>query len=192
MQAFSSLVALLDHRAATQPDDDAYVLLSDRGAREAGLTFAQLHSRAGALARELLRRGVPGDRALLIFPQGLDFIVALFGCLMAGVIAVPMMVPRRQSSRDSSASITANCAPRFILTSPALMSGPRKDIAARFADGAFEWMVVDATGRACAGRRSSAVDRSAGTSRSCNTPRARPPTRRASWSRTTICCRTSR
>lgn len=144
MQAFSSLVALLEHRAATQSDDDAYLFLSDRGVREAGLTFAQLHGRAGALARELLRRGEPGDRALLIFPQGLDFIVALFGCLMAGVIAVPMMVPRRQSSRDSSASITADCAPRFILASAALMSGPRKDIAARFADGAFEWMAVDA------------------------------------------------
>ena len=98
-----------------------------------------------ALAHELSRKGAPGDRALLIFPQGLDFIVALFGCMMAGVIAVPMMVPRRQSSRDSSASITANCAPRFILTSPSLMSGPRKDVAARFADGGYEWLAVDAT-----------------------------------------------
>jgi acyl-CoA synthetase (AMP-forming)/AMP-acid ligase II len=111
MQAFPSLVALLEHRAATRPDDDAFVFLSDRGVREAGLTFGQLHSRAVALAQELSRKGKPGDRALLIFPQGLDFIVALFGCLMAGIIAVPMMVPRRQSSRDSSASITADCAP---------------------------------------------------------------------------------
>ena len=145
MRAFPSLVALLEHRAATQPDDSAYIFLSDRGAREAELTFAQLHDRAGALAHELSRKGAPGDRALLIFPQGLDFIVALFGCMMAGVIAVPMMVPRRQSSRDLSDSITANCAPRFILTSPSLMSGPRKDVAARFADGNYEWLAVDAT-----------------------------------------------
>ncbi len=115
---FPSLIALLEHRAATQSDDKASVFLSDRGAREAELTFAQLHDRARALAHELARKGAPGDRALLIFPQGLDFIVALFGCMMAGVIAVPMMVPRRQSSRDSSASITTNCAPRFILSSP--------------------------------------------------------------------------
>jgi acyl-CoA synthetase (AMP-forming)/AMP-acid ligase II len=145
MQAFPSLVALLEHRAATQPDDDAYVFLSDRGAREGGLTFAQLHNRARGLAQELSRKGEPGDRALLIFPQGLDFIVALFGCLMAGIVAVPMMVPRRQSSRDSTDSITANCAPRFILTSPALVSGPRKDVAARFANGTYEWIEVDAT-----------------------------------------------
>ena len=153
---FPSLIALLEHRAATQPDDRASVFLSDRGAREAELTFAQLHDRARALAYELSRKGAPGDRALLIFPQGLDFIVALFGCMMAGVIAVPMMVPRRQSSRDLSASITANCAPRFILTSPSLMSGPRKDVAARFADGNYEWLVVDAT----ADRSASAVSAS--------------------------------
>ena len=149
--SFSSLVALLEHRAVTQPGDRAFVFLSDRGAREAELTFAQLHERARALARELVQKGTPGDRALLIFPQGLDFIVALFGCLMAGVVSVPMMVPRRQSSRDSTASITTDCAPRFILTSPLLMSGPRKDVAARFANGSYEWIAVDAMADHCLG-----------------------------------------
>src|SRR5262245_16910506 len=142
--SFSSLVTLLQHRAVTQPADRAFVFLSDRGAREAELTFAQLYDRARALASELVQKGAPGDRALLIFPQGLDFIVALFGCFMAGVIAVPMIVPRRQSSRDSTASITTNCAPRFILTSQLLMSGQRKNVAARFADGNYEWIAVDA------------------------------------------------
>src|SRR6476661_9558866 len=122
--SFSSLVALLEHRAVTQPDDRAFVFLSDRGVREAELTFAQLYNRGRELARELVQNGAPGDRALLIFPQGLDFIVALFGCLMAGVIAVPMMVPRRQSSRDTSASIVADSAPRFIMSSAALLTGP--------------------------------------------------------------------
>src|SRR5262249_10481640 len=143
--SLSSLVALLEHRASTQPGDRAFVFLSDRGAREAELTFVQLYDRARALARELVQKGAPGDRALLIFPQGLDFIVALFGCLMAGVIAVPMIVPRRQSSRHSTASITTDCAPRFILASPLLMSGPRKDVTARFANGNYEWIAVDAT-----------------------------------------------
>jgi acyl-CoA synthetase (AMP-forming)/AMP-acid ligase II len=142
---------MLEHRAATQPGDRAFVFLSDRGVREAELTFVQLYDRARALARELVQKGAPGDRALLIFPQGLDFIVALFGCLMAGVIGVPMMVPRRQSSRDSTASITTDCAPRFILASPSLMSGPRKDVTARFADGSFDWIAVDATVDHCPG-----------------------------------------
>ena len=70
--------------------------------------------------------------------------MAFFGCLLAGVIAVPMMVPRRQSTRDSSANIVADCAPRFIMTSTPFLSGPRKDVAERFADGAFQWIAVDA------------------------------------------------
>jgi acyl-CoA synthetase (AMP-forming)/AMP-acid ligase II len=152
--SFSSLVALLEHRAVTQPGDRAFVFLSDRGVREAELTFAQLHDSARALARELVQKAAPGDRALLVFPQGLDFIVALFGCLMAGVIGVPMMVPRRQSSRDSTASITTDCAPRFILASPSLMSGARKDVAARFANGSYEWIAVDAMANDCVGSNS--------------------------------------
>lgn len=145
MRASASLVALLEHRAATQGDDEAYIFLSDRGTREATLTFAQLRDRARGVASTLLKKGAPGDRALLIFPQGLDFIAAFFGCLMAGVIAVPMMVPRRQSTRDSSESIVADCAPRFIMTCAPLSTGPRKDVAARFSGSAFEWIVVDAT-----------------------------------------------
>ena len=61
-------------------------------------------------------RGQRGDRAVLLFPPGLDFIVAFFGCLLAGVIAVPIMVPRRASSRDASAAILADCSPRFAMT----------------------------------------------------------------------------
>ena len=71
-----------------------------------------------ALAARLTAVAQPGDRALLVFPPGLEFMVAFFGCLMAGVIAVPMMMPRRKSARDASAAILANCAPALALTSP--------------------------------------------------------------------------
>jgi acyl-CoA synthetase (AMP-forming)/AMP-acid ligase II len=85
----------------------------------------------------------PGDRALLVFPPGLEFIIAFFGCQIARVIAVPMMVPRRQSARDSSAAIVANCDPAVALTSPA-MAG-RDDLRARFRNDRLEWFVVDLT-----------------------------------------------
>src|SRR5207302_2375419 len=116
METFSSLVTLLARRAQSQPDDRAYIFLSDRGAEEAVLTFRELHDAARALAARLNRIARPGDRAILVFPPGLEFIVAFFGCLIAGVIAVPLMMPRRQSSRDSSASIIANCEPAVALT----------------------------------------------------------------------------
>src|SRR6266849_1643687 len=101
--AFSSLADLLHYRAATQPHDRAYVVLSDRGREEAGINFAELERRATALARRMAARAAPGERALLLCPTGIEFVVGLFGCIAAGVVAVPMMLPRRQSARDASA-----------------------------------------------------------------------------------------
>jgi acyl-CoA synthetase (AMP-forming)/AMP-acid ligase II len=143
MEIFSSLVTLLAHRAESQPDDRAYIFLSDRGTEEAVLTFRQLHVAAQALAARLTKIAKPGDRAILVFPPGLEFLVAFFGCLIAGVIAVPMMVPRRQSTRDSSAGIMANCAPVVALTSPAFAI--RSDLQARFASERLQWLSVDLT-----------------------------------------------
>jgi acyl-CoA synthetase (AMP-forming)/AMP-acid ligase II len=141
MEIFSSLVTLLAHRAESQPDDRAYIFLSDRGTEEAVLTFCQLHDAARALAARLTNVAKPGDRAILVFPPGLEFLVAFFGCLIAGVIAVPMMVPRRQSARDSSAGIMANCEPVVALTSPAF--AVRTDLQARFASERLQWISVD-------------------------------------------------
>jgi acyl-CoA synthetase (AMP-forming)/AMP-acid ligase II len=85
----------------------------------------------------------PGERALLVFPPGLEFLVAFFACQIARVIAVPMMVPRRNGSRDASANIVANCAPAIVLTSPSLAN--REDLRARFQDGTPQWLPVEIT-----------------------------------------------
>lgn len=142
MQTFSSLVDLLAHRAASEEDDRAYVLLSDRGNEEAAITFAELHRAAGALAARLAKATRPGDRAILMFPTSIEFMIAFFGCLMARVIAVPMMVPRRVSSRDSSASIMANCKPAVVLLNAALAG--REDLRTKFSSE-LQWLVVDRT-----------------------------------------------
>ena len=137
--AHATLVDILAHRAATQGDERAYVFLSDQGAEEASLTYAELFRRANALAGRLAVVASPGGRALLIFPSGLEFVVALFACFLARVIAVPIMVPRRRSARDSSGRIVANCAPEVVLTSAALLD--RQDLRERFPG--LTWMTVD-------------------------------------------------
>ncbi len=143
MQTFASLVDILEHRAATQGDERALVFLTDRGAEDSSLTFRELHDAANAVAKRLAAVAKPGDRALLVFPPGLEFVVAFFGCLIARVIAVPMMVPRRQSARDSSASIMANCKPVLALTSPTLAQ--RDDLVGRFAGQDLQWLTIDMT-----------------------------------------------
>jgi acyl-CoA synthetase (AMP-forming)/AMP-acid ligase II len=139
---FSSVVEVLRHRALQQPNDVAYIFLPDRAGERLSLTFADLYTRARAVALTLAERGQSGDRAVLLFPSGLDFIVAFFGCLLAGVIAVPMMVPRRDSSRDASAAILADCSPRFALAHRDLITNARPDLAERFRAAQLDWIFV--------------------------------------------------
>jgi acyl-CoA synthetase (AMP-forming)/AMP-acid ligase II len=139
--SFTSLVDLLRYRATKQPNDRAYILLSDQGQEESVLTFAELDQRASDVAARLAH-GQIGDRALLLFGPGLDFIIAYLGCLLAGVIAVPMMPPRRNSSFDSSASILADCSPRFALTNAHLGSA-RPDVLERFQGYKMDWLILD-------------------------------------------------
>ncbi|MGH6754177.1 MAG: AMP-binding protein, partial [Bradyrhizobium sp.] len=141
METFSSLVELLARRAQSQPDERAYIFLSDRGTEEAVLSFRQLHDAANALAARLSGVARPGEGALLVFPPGLEFMIAFFGCLIAGVIAVPMMMPRRQGARDSSAAIIANCEPVVALTSTAFAI--RGDLQTRFLREGLQWLSVD-------------------------------------------------
>ncbi|HEV8679041.1 MAG TPA: fatty acyl-AMP ligase [Stellaceae bacterium] len=139
----ASLADLLRHRAAVQPHDRAYVALSDRGREEAAVTFAELERRAAVLARRIAARAAPGERALLLCPTGIDFMVGFFGCVLAGVIAVPMMLPRRQSARDASAAIVADCTPRLALTLRALIDGERGNLVERIGPPGLEFLAID-------------------------------------------------
>src|ERR1700730_9550763 len=146
METFSSLVELLAQRAKSQPDQRAYVFLSDRGEEEAAITFRELHDAALATASRLAKIARPGARAILVFPSGLEFIVAFFACQIARVIAVPMMMPRRQSARDSSAAIMANCEPVVALTNAAVAL--RQDLHERFSRDRLQWLAVGLDGAA--------------------------------------------
>src|SRR5438067_3199578 len=140
---FSSFVDVLQRRAAEQPNDAAYIFLPDRGTERLSLSFAELYAQTRVVAATLAERGQKGDRAVLLFPPGLDFIVAFFACLLAGVIAVPMMVPRRASSRDAGAAILADCSPRFAMTRRDLLTDARPDLTERFRTGQIDWIFVD-------------------------------------------------
>lgn len=140
-----SLVDVLRGRAAERPNNVGYVFLPDRGGGRTQLTYGDLYARARAVALRLAEHGRRGDRAALLFPPGLDFVVAFFGCLLAGVIAVPMMIPRRDSKRDASAAILADCSPRFAITCRDLIEIARPDLGERLSSVGIEWVFVDPT-----------------------------------------------
>ena len=93
-----SLPALLRERASLQPDDTAFTFIDydqDAGGVPESLTWPQVYRRALNVARELRLCAEPGDRAVILAPQGLHYIVAFLGALQAGLIAVPLYRPPR-------------------------------------------------------------------------------------------------
>jgi acyl-CoA synthetase (AMP-forming)/AMP-acid ligase II len=91
--SFLTFPRLLATYAQSAPEQRVYTFLSRGEYESAHLTLGNLDRRARAVAAELSARCKPQDRALLIFHPGLDFITAFFGCLYAGVIAVPAYSP---------------------------------------------------------------------------------------------------
>src|SRR5205085_11585011 len=89
----ASLVELLQWRAALQPHAPAYTFLGDANQEECVLTYAQLDRQARARAGLVASLGVGRECVLLVYPQGLDYIAAFFGCLYNGSIAIPIPPP---------------------------------------------------------------------------------------------------
>lgn len=95
-----SLMHILHGRAVSNPDQTAFIFIQDGDESEEHITYRELHQAAIDLSHSLLEIAKPGDRALMLFPPGLDFIKALFGCFYAGVIAVPAYPPRKNRSLE--------------------------------------------------------------------------------------------
>ena len=80
------------------------------------LTFQELDNEAKSIANDLTQKYQKGDRALLLYPSGLEFITAFIGCLYAGLIAVPAYPPRKNQKLDRLKSIISNSNAKAILT----------------------------------------------------------------------------
>ncbi|MEL6494522.1 MAG: fatty acyl-AMP ligase [Cyanobacteria bacterium J06623_7] len=98
VQPGSNIVAILQQRAQSEGDKTAYIFLQDGEQKEIRLTYRELDLQARAIAIQLGKLVPPGARALLVYPYsaGLEFIKAFFGCLYAGVIAVPCHPPKNR------------------------------------------------------------------------------------------------
>src|SRR5262249_44592959 len=88
-----TLLDMLDSRAGAYGQRTAQVFCRDDG-EQLTQTYGELHWRARAIAAKLQGRMTGGERVLLVFPPGLDFVSAFFGCLYAGVLAVPATYPK--------------------------------------------------------------------------------------------------
>jgi natural product biosynthesis luciferase-like monooxygenase protein/FkbM family methyltransferase len=124
------LVDLLRARAAEQPsgsDRIAYTFLRDGEDEDVRLGYRELETRARAIAATLQRLRGRKERALLLYPAGLDFVSAFFGCLFAEVVAVPSYPPTPRRPQPRLRSIARDARVRFVLTTAAL-AGRRGEV----------------------------------------------------------------
>jgi acyl-CoA synthetase (AMP-forming)/AMP-acid ligase II len=112
----ATLVELLQMRTELHPDQLLYTFLVDGESEKADLTYSQLDQQARRVAAWLQEHQLEGERALLLFPPGLEFAAAYMGCLYAGVIAVPSYPPRLNRPSPRIQRIVADCHAAVVLT----------------------------------------------------------------------------
>ncbi|MEV7283136.1 fatty acyl-AMP ligase [Streptomyces sp. NPDC093252] len=145
----TNVVAAVRAQAARRPGHEVFTFLSEEPggtADETVLTYAQLDGRARALAVRLRTHLAPGSRALLLLMPGEDFVVAFFGCLYAGVIAVPTYLPlpgQRTNGALRLAGIAEDCRPEAVLTTSGLLAFVRSAMEGVPEVQDAAWLAVD-------------------------------------------------
>ena len=144
----TSLVSCLRAHAAKRPGDAAFVGLSDDPSRHTTMTYGELDARARAIAACLQDMGLTGERVVLAYPPGLEFIAGFFGVLYAGCVAVPTYPPRRRTL-DRFDSVVGNAGARLALSTASSIA-QFEAIAGRV--GTIPWLASDEVANAAANR----------------------------------------
>lgn len=149
-----TVAELLRARASDQSERPGYTFLADGESTELRLSYAEADLRARAIAAGVRDAGgMPGTRAIVVLPPGLDYITAFFGCLYAGVVAVPVYPPdpwQLERTLPRLLAIVRDAGPVVALTiSPFLgYLGELTDRAPEL--GVLRWLAVDAVDDAAA------------------------------------------
>ena len=157
----ASLPAVLRERASLQPNDIAFTFMDyeqDWDGVPITLTWAQLYRRTLNLSQELAEHAEPGDRAVILAPQSLDYIVAFVAALQAGLIAVPLPAPAPGGGAhdERTAAVMVDTEPSVVLTTSAVREGAAGYAMARDGQPAptvIEVDLLDLDSRRRSGRR---------------------------------------
>src|SRR5258707_3687072 len=141
-----SIVEVLRHRAHHQGEQLAYTFLRDGEALEEHMSYGLLDHRARTVGATLLDRARPGESVLIVLQPGLGYIVALFACFYARLVAVPSFPPRARRLAGTLSAIGRDCNAALILTDAssepgvaAQLNDARLDQVPRLVVGADSW-----------------------------------------------------
>ena len=126
MKMTQIILDILTYRSQYQSDKSAYLFLQNGETESATITYGELDKQARAIAAHLQSMQMQGERALLLYPSGLEFITAFFGCLYAGVIAVPVYPPRQNQKLSRLLSIVNDAQAKVALTTTPILADIEK------------------------------------------------------------------
>ena len=109
-----TIVEYLHHHVANKPNEIAFSFLPSSTEPLAELTFVEFYSEALSVANFLKSKVHVGDKVLLLYPQNIDYVVTFYGCLLAGVIAIPAPLPKNNPTQIIN--IINECKPVLALT----------------------------------------------------------------------------
>ncbi|HEY3995576.1 MAG TPA: AMP-binding protein [Mycobacterium sp.] len=120
----SSIQDVLRERAGMQPNDTAFTFVDyDQDWAGVGqhLTWSQAYRRTLNVAAELKGCASSGDRAVILAPQGLEYVTAFLGALQAGLIAVPLSAPAGGAHDERVHAVLQDTSPSVILTTSSVV-----------------------------------------------------------------------
>jgi long chain fatty acid CoA FadD26 len=143
----TTIPELIERRADEQPDDTAYTFYdyeSDPAGVADAITWSELRDRVEVVAEQLAKLGSPGERAVVLAPQGLDYIVGFLGAIRAGFIAVPLSVPQAGQHDERVTGAMGDSTPVAVLTTSAVVDEVRNYTHAQSAQRPPKVIEIDA------------------------------------------------
>ncbi|MFI7833318.1 AMP-binding protein, partial [Acinetobacter baumannii] len=116
-----NIIATLESHAKLNGNKIAFEYLGRQSGGIQSLTYADLNERVQHQAQILMSIVDNGDRAVLLFEPGLDFIVSFFACLKAKIIAVPVSLPFNRNGFSNILNIMNDCEPKIVLTTKKIL-----------------------------------------------------------------------
>jgi acyl-CoA synthetase (AMP-forming)/AMP-acid ligase II len=138
-----TLIDILKLRAQKTPNKIAYIYLLDGENEEVFTTYNELDRKARIIATSLFRADMKGERALMLYPPGPEFIFALYGCFYAGVIAVPAYPPRKNKSIERILTIVGDSGAKMTLTTRQVIYNMERNSSEFEELNHLKWLVTD-------------------------------------------------